>query len=243
MNPKTEQAIREHVESEYPKEACGLIVVVRGKERYLPCANVADDPTKDFVMHHEDQARAEDIGDVIAVVHSHPEGTAQMSQADRVQCSNGDRPWIIVSARKDDTGKVESGEMRQYEPEHYVAPLVGREFVHGVLDCYALVRDYYAQELCIVLPEFERHDNWWNKGQDLYMDHFAEAGCVPIKGDIKVGDIIIMQVRAPKANHAGVYIGDGLMLHHMYNRLSTREVYGGYYQEITRLIVRHKDML
>lgn len=242
MNPKTEQDIRAHAESEYPKEACGFVAVVKGKERYLPCTNVADDPTRNFVIHNEDHAHAEDIGDIIAVVHSHPEAMVKMSPADRVQCANGDKPWIIVTTRKDDNGKVESGEMCQYEPDGYKAPLVGRPFVHGVLDCYSLVRDYYAQELGIELPDFERHDNWWNEGQDLYMEHFAEAGCVPIKGEIKVGDIILMQVRAPKTNHAAVYIGNSTMLHHMYGRLSTREIYGGYYQEITRLIVRHRGM-
>lgn len=39
-------------------------------------------------------------------------------------------------------------------------------------------------------------------------------------------------------NHAAVYLGDGLMLHHMYGRLSSRDVYGGYWREVTRLVVR-----
>jgi len=51
--------------------------------------------------------------------------------------------------------------------------------------------------------------------------------------------VIVMQVRAPVPNHAGVYIGDGLMLHHLYNRLSSRDVYGGYWQECTRIVLRH----
>jgi proteasome lid subunit RPN8/RPN11 len=242
MDAKIEQDIRTHAESEYPKESCGLIVVIKGKERYLPCANVADDPTRNFVIHHEDSAKAEDLGDILALVHSHPDATVAMSPADRVQCAGGVIPWVVVTTRVSEiTGKVESGEMKRYEPDGYKAPLVGRPFVHGILDCYSLVRDYYDQELHIALPDFERKDNWWNEGQDLYMEHFAEAGCAPIKGAMKVGDIILMQVRAPKTNHAAVYIGDSTMLHHMYNRLSTREIYGGYYQEITRLVVRHKD--
>lgn len=65
---------------------------------------------------------------------------------------------------------------------------------------------------------------------------------MPVAGgvaDIRVGDVIVMQVRAPVPNHAGVYIGDGLMLHHLYNRLSSRDVYGGYWQECTRIVLRH----
>ena len=65
-----------------------------------------------------------------------------------------------------------------------------------------------------------------------------------------------MAVRAPVANHAGVYLGtSGLaeapdlhtvpnaMLQHLYGRLSDRVVYGGYWQECTRAIVRHKDLM
>lgn len=49
-----------------------------------------------------------------------------------------------------------------------------------------------------------------------------------------------MQVRSKNGvpNHAAVYLGDGLMLHHMYGRLSSRDVYGGYWREVTRLVVR-----
>jgi hypothetical protein len=32
------------------------------------------------------------------------------------------------------------------------------------------------------------------------------------------------------------------MLHHLYGRLSERVVYGGHWQEITRAVLRHKDM-
>ncbi|MEG1734013.1 MAG: phage tail protein, partial [Comamonas sp.] len=56
------------------------------------------------------------------------------------------------------------------------------------------------------------------------------------------------------ANHAGIYLGSGTlaeapglhpvpnaMLQHLYGRLSERVVYGGYWQECTRAVVRHKD--
>lgn len=238
MKAGTEKAIRDHAEGAYPNEACGLIVVIKGKEQYRPCRNVATDPRKDFVVHDADQREAEDLGDILALVHSHPGASADMSVADRVQCANNGIPWVIVSVLNGVSDVI-----KEYKPDGYVAPLVGRPFVHGVLDCYALVRDYYARELKIELPDFKREDGWWDRGEDLYMDNLAATGFEPIKGDIKVGDLIVMQVRAPKANHGAVYIGESTMLHHMYGRLSTREIYGGYYQEITRVIVRHRSML
>lgn len=237
MNPKTEQDIRDHAIAEYPREACGLIVVVKGKERYLPCRNVAQG-NDNFQVHHEDQAVAEDMGDIMALVHSHPNGSSLPSQADRVQMAMHDIPWYILSVNADG----ETSDLCRYEPEAYEAPLVGRHFAHGVLDCGTLIIDYYARHLDIIIPDFPREDDWWNKGQDLYMQHFAEAGFEPIKGAIREHDVILMQVRSPVANHAGVYIGDGLMLHHMYNRLSTRDVYGGWFQEVTRMVLRHREL-
>lgn len=238
MNPLTQFRAQEHALAEYPNESCGFIIVERGKQRYVPCQNKSDNPNMSFVIGKEDWADAEDRGEIIAIVHSHPDQAAIMSDGDLVQCAKSELPWYVISVAEGPT----IHDVKRFEPAGYDAPLVGRTFSHGILDCYSLVRDYYARELGIELPDFERQDEWWHKGQDLYMQHFADAGCSKVEGELQIGDIIIMQVRAPVANHAAVYIGDGQMLHHMYNRLSTRETYAGYYQEITRVIVRHKDM-
>jgi proteasome lid subunit RPN8/RPN11 len=238
MNSETEAAFRQHAVAEYPRECCGLIAVIKGKERYLPCRNIADNPNANFALHPEDYARAEDLGEVIALAHSHPDEGTVASHADRVQCAASGIPWFIVSVNQ----QGDTSDIARYEPEEYEAPLVGRQFAHGILDCYSLIKDYYARKLNIMLPHFERRDNWWNLGDDLYMRHFREAGFEPIKGAVNVHDVIIMQVRAPQPNHAGVYIGDMQMLHHMYNRLSSRDIYGGYFQEVTRIIVRHREL-
>ena len=239
MNPETEAAFRQHAVAEYPRECCGLIAVIKGKERYLPCRNIADRPNGSFVLHPEDYAKAEDLGDIIALAHSHPDDGTVATDADKVQCAASAMPWYIVSVNK----QGETSDIARYEPDDYEAPLVGRQFAHGILDCYSLIKDYYKRELGLVLPHFDRRDNWWNLGDDLYMRHFGDAGFEPIKGAMRKHDVIIMQVRAPQPNHAGVFIGDpDHMLHHMYNRLSSRDVYGGYFQEVTRIIVRHREL-
>lgn len=238
LTAATHLAMQQHAFAEYPHEACGLIVVVKGKQRYLPCRNTAQNSGDNFQMHPEDFAKAEDLGSIVGLFHSHPDCTAALSQGDLVACEQSALPWFVLSVNAEGV----SGDMVRNDPTGYVAPLIGREFVHGVLDCYALIKDYYSRELGIELPEFEREDEWWLKGQDLYLQQFATAGFAPITNAIQPGDCILMQIRAPTANHAAVYIGDGLMLHHMYGRLSTKDVYDGYFQETTRLIVRHKDM-
>ncbi|WP_020201861.1 C40 family peptidase [Cupriavidus sp. WS] len=233
MERATIEAIRVHAARDYPREACGLVVVVRGRERYVPCRNSASG-TEHFILPAEDYAAAEDLGEVVAVVHSHPDYPAAPSEADLVSCEASGLSWHILSWPADD--------LRTIQPSGYQAPLVGRTFAHGVLDCYTLVRDWYQRERGIVLKDFPRHDEWWNQGEDLYLQHYAEAGFERISQDQpeRPGDVILMQLRAKVANHAAVYLGDGLMLHHLHGRLSSRDVYGGYWQEITRCVLRYQ---
>lgn len=239
MKPSTETAIRQHAVEMYPHEACGLIVSRNGKEHYVPCSNIADDPLSDFVLSPEDYAVAEDSGDIIALVHSHPDAGNLPSHADRVQCEASGLPWYIVSVN----AQGDTSDFHRFEPEGYEAPLVGRHFAHGVLDCYTLIRDYYHRELGITLPDFPRQDDWWNKGEDLYMQHFREAGFEPITGAIRKHDVVLMQIRSPVVNHGAVFIGEpDLILQHLHGRLSTRDVYGGWFLEMTRIVIRHKEL-
>jgi proteasome lid subunit RPN8/RPN11 len=246
MTPKTEQAIRDHAVAAYPREACGLLLVLRGKEQFRPCRNLAESPNEQFVMAPEDYAAAEDEGEIIAIMHSHPEDAAVASPADLVACEASGLPWIIVEVRHDGRGHVASEAITTTEPSGYQAPLVNRPFVHGVLDCYALIRDWYLRERGIQLPDFERRDNWWNDGHSaLYMDHFREAGFEPCGAPLQPGDVILMQIRSKNdtPNHAGVYLGDGQMLHHPYKRLSTRDPYDGMWKDYTTLVVRYHPLV
>ncbi|MCC8390657.1 C40 family peptidase, partial [Photorhabdus laumondii] len=55
------------------------------------------------------------------------------------------------------------------------------------------------------------------------------------------GDMVIMQVSAQVANHAGILLSDNMLLHHMYGQLSQRVPYGGYWKERTIKILRYRD--
>jgi proteasome lid subunit RPN8/RPN11 len=257
MKDTTAIDIRIHAVQEYPRESCGLVAVINGREMYLPCRNQADSPDAHFVLHPEDWAKAEDLGEILAIVHSHPNEPARPSDADLVMIESTELPWHIVHVsipdpvdmpRKNDGTLQDRGtvpvatDINTFEPIGYEAPLVGRTFSHGVLDCYTLIRDYFNRVHDIVLPEFERKDEWWNHGENLYMDHFRDAGFEPITGPIQVGDVVLMQIRSPTPNHGAVYIGDGMILQHLAKRLSSRDLYDGYFQENTRLIVRHREL-
>ncbi len=240
MTPQTIEAIRAHAVREFPREACGLLVVVRGREQYIACRNLAGNAGH-FILSSEDYAEAENRGEIIAVVHSHPNGPATPSEADRTACEASGLIWHIVPVSCA-SGQPEAGEIVTLAPCGYEAPLVGREFSHGVNDCYQLVRDWYRRERGIELKNFMRIDGWWERGENLYLKHYAEAGFYLVDGEPEEGDMIVMQIRSTQPNHAAVYLGDGLILHHLYGRLSSRDVYGGYWKDVTRMIMRHRDM-
>lgn len=243
-------AMYAHAREKAPQECCGLLLRLGRKLQYLPLHNTAPDPEQDFRISAEDWADAEDRGSVVAVVHSHPGQSAQLSTPDRAAMEATALPWVIIEVREGEpVGHL------VHEPNGYQAPLVGRPFHHGVLDCYTLVRDYYQRELGIELPDYEREDGWWDRGQDLYADNFEGAGFYPVDpSDLRQGDLIVMQVRSEKANHAGVYLADGVLktepdhhpvpgaiLHHLYGRDSKRDVFGGFWLEAARFYMRHKD--
>lgn len=233
MTPESLDAFRAHAAETHPRECCGLLAIVKGRERYWPCRNL-EEGDGHFRMDAADYAAAEDAGEVIALCHSHPDCIdAVASEADRVVCETERKPSYILA--------WPLNKLTVITPEGYKAPLVGRQFFHGVLDCYALVRDWYAQEAGMELPQFERADNWWYNGGDLYMQNFAACGFAEVQGEPQRGDLFLMQIRSPVVNHAAVYLGDGLILHHLYGRLSSRDVYGGYWLERTRLHIRHEN--
>lgn len=237
MNADTINAARAHAAREYPRESCGFVIVENGREVYVPATNHAASASEHVRHGREEYADAEARGEVLAFVHSHPDAPATPSQADRVACEASEILWHIVSWPGDDVQTI--------VPCGYEAPLIGRQFAHGVLDCWALVRDWYRRERGIVLPDFERRDNWWNEegGGSLYRDHYAECGgvIVPHLSQIEIGDVIVMEYASKqrRPNHAGVYIGDGRMLHHLHGKLSSRDLYNGAWQDRTRMILRY----
>lgn len=86
-----------HARREAPRESCGLLVRVDGAEIYWACANLADDEEY-FVLDPDDYVRAEESGEVLAVIHSHPQPTPEPSEFDHQACVESGLPWHIVSS-------------------------------------------------------------------------------------------------------------------------------------------------
>lgn len=226
-------AITNHAKAEMPREACGLVIIFKGRQQYRPCRNLANG-SDNFILDPIDYEKADQDGEIVAVIHSHPNMSAKPSQADLVACEESGLPWHIIG--------LPSEQWEYIEPSGYIAPLVGRSWSHGVLDCYAIIRDWYKQERNIDLPDFERSDDWWKRGENLYLDNFAKAGFKPItQSELQTGDVILMTICSSVPNHGALYLGDEIILHHIHGRLSTREVFGGYYLKNTTHYLRHEN--
>lgn len=219
-----------------PRERCGVIVKDGDGQRLIECANVAPNPCETFKISAEEWGVLNVDYEVTAIWHTHPNASAAPSAADLRMIEATQLPWHVVS--------WPAGGHSYTEPTGYVTPYEGRPFVHGVLDCYALCRDWYKRELNIDLPDDEREDDWWNKGQSIYLDGFEKNGFVSIGKDVKKlqrGDGILMQIRSPVPNHAAVYLGDGKILQHNYGRLSAITTYGGYWLKHSTHFLRHRS--
>ena len=238
MNLKNEikNAALAHAKDEFPKESVGLVSIIKGRQRYFPCTNLAETPDEHFVLGPEEYAEIEDKGEIVAVIHSHPKTNHEPSPADRVACEKSGLPWHVVNPNTEKLGYC--------EPSGFELPYVGREFVHGIVDCYSLCRDFYKKEFDLNLRDYNRRDEWWNKGENMYLDNFKNEGFNEIEiDDLQFGDAFLMQLESPVPNHAGIYIGENLVLHHVQGRLSSRDVYklGGYYHRATAKVLRHES--
>ena len=172
INKQVLQDIRDHANKEYPRESCGVVIVKKGKQTYIECRNIAEED--EFIIHPEDLADAEDDGEIICIVHSHPNSDPTPSEADKLWCNRSKTPWLIVGYSSDS--------IKYLFPKSYDKPLVGREYVFKETDCYTLVRDYYRINLNIYLPDIEYEEEWWTKGKNLYLDNYRKYGFEEVFG-------------------------------------------------------------
>lgn len=115
-----------------------------------------------------------------------------------------------------------------------------RPFIHGLFDCYTLVRDYYKRNFNIFLPtNIQRDWEWWQKGENLYLENAKDCSFEEAQ-DIKKHDVLLMKINSPVPNHAAIYIGDGKILHHMSGRFSTTQDLTFSYKQKISVIYRNK---
>jgi proteasome lid subunit RPN8/RPN11 len=214
----------EYSRSKYPEEACGFFV----DDRFIPSDNIAEDKINDFKIKTEEYLYYDKIQ---AIVHSH-DSYPHVSKKDMLTQIATAVPWGMLSLQKnlDIQCFVFWGD--QLPPQN----LVGRQFVYGVYDCFSLCRDYLRHKE-IIVPDWPRENFFWaNKDKQgnskealqeiqIGLDTvYKEAGCIPISKEfLRIGDFLVGKLQSTVLNHCGIYIGNGLVLHHVYGKLSCIE--------------------
>lgn len=220
LKKSTVSKFEKDVLARFPQEACGLVV----DGNYIPVPNSSPEPTSTFRIDPLHLVKASAMGEVQAVLHSHPYDKAKRqkyppewaSQEDMVHWLANPIPWGIVATDGEGISPF------YWLEDDRAKPLVGREWVHATADCYALVRDWFWQERGVDLPNYARGLGWWDRdGPGMIEENFRAAGFTPITADkVTVGDCLLMRYGTRIPAHCGVVVSTNEVLHHLYNRLS-----------------------
>jgi proteasome lid subunit RPN8/RPN11 len=241
-NASIEAAVRDHARRAAPAEACGLVVRTGGGElTAVPGRNVSEGPEEAFTLDPAAWIEAEELGEVVALYHSHPATPAVPSSWDRGSCDRSGLPWLIYSLPEEAFVTV--------RPSGALLPLEERPFAFGLHDCGTLVADYFLGELGVPLSvePYLDMDFFQDPGHKPYRRKFLDNGFMEIPraqfGEdfcgLRIHDCLLMQVQAGAPNHAAVYVGGNLILHHLQGRLSCRDVFGLYFRRATVHVMRH----
>lgn len=226
---------KQHALSSPTKECCGLVVEVKGVLIYKPCTNIAE-KDYDFTISPLEYAYIESLGEIKYICHSHLDNSAKPSDVDRTVCNYGTVPWLIFS--------IKSFALVTMYPGELEVPLIGRQYKFGILDCYGLAQDMYKEHLGIEIGRPQIEEAEWFKHKTNLLEEYAATYGFSRVADMKEFDLILFKAGDSKIpNHVGVKTEGITFIHHLAHRLSTKEVYGGYWQKCTVGIYRHKDLI
>ena len=222
-----------HAKDQDTNVSCGLLLNIKGKEKYFPCRNLSMTAFQCFIIDPEDYIKADNTGDIIAVIHSHPVTPPVASQSDKVACEQSGLVWHIVNPKTESWGYL--------EPTGYKAPILGRQWAWGVTDCYTLVRDWYKEKLNIDLIDWHRPTTLEEFNKNPMFEKCAEkTGFRELRPDEKLinGDLLFMSIFSNNLNHVAIFV-DGDVLHHLTDRLSCIEPYSEWLLKCTGKRLRY----
>ena len=78
--------IEQHFSRCYPREGCGVLAVIRGDLNWFPCTNIAEDG-KDFIIDSTEYMKIAQQGDIVGIVHSHPDESCKPRELDIRYCN------------------------------------------------------------------------------------------------------------------------------------------------------------
>jgi hypothetical protein len=134
----------------------------------------------------------------------------------------------------------------EYFPSRYFenAPIEGRPFIHGIFDCFTLVKDWFVRTHKIdLLWNHQRPFKWWETQDSLYLENASASGFIPQVGLVKPGDVLTFALGTSTVNHAAVYLGNSTILHHLGGRFSCKQILTPGLSNFRRSTWRHKGLI
>ena len=225
------EEILKHLLKCYPEEGCGVII---DGGTWIPCENVAEDKHIKFEISSKDYLKAALMGNITAIVHSHPNESCEPSEADKKISDHLQIPYHIYS--------IPEGDHFVYEPEKKSENLIGRSFNHEYYNCWSFVRDYYLQKLNIKLPVIPFEEDFDSKGIKYFETLFDKWGFYEVDTP-QINDLILFKVRSNVENHAGVYVGNQMFIHQAENQLSREELLDSLWLKYRSRFLRCKQFI
>jgi len=217
--------IKDHAYCKFPREACGVVTVHKGKIDYIECTNVSTEEDA-FIIDPVEYAKLSDRAYLI--VHSHTTGN-EPSEHDISMLNTIRIPYLIYY--------IESNTYGIYYPKNY-NNLIGRDYIFGEQDCFEAVRDWYRAHSVIVPPRRNWIDNWWHHGYNYIKEDISQWPFTKVKNPV-YGDILTFKVQNPVENHIGVYLDDDRFFHHAVDRMSCVEDMYPFWAEFLESIYRY----
>lgn len=228
--------VRNHTINEYPKEA----VIAITKDNAIPLKNIHENPNDHFKVDRKTYPK-----ETIALIHSHTYDVKTFYPGRFVDIRTPSKhdmqtqqalniPFGIVGCSDNDVSDV------LWFPD-LDSPIGGQRYISGVHDCYSLICKYYYQNFNIKLDSHPRGYNWMDEEPDVYGLGYIQANCHAIDEDeLLVGDIIIFNIRGHTC-HAGLYMGNNKIAHHLEHRLSITDESFTKWRSKMALFLRHNE--
>jgi proteasome lid subunit RPN8/RPN11 len=225
-NDTVEKEFQDYALDNYPNESCAIFI--NNKLEFLE--NINEAPGDHFEFSLDDNKK---VLKALGLIHSHPNGLLLPSESDMRSQMSLNIPFGLVTVGVDSVSRSIwwSDDLLSFNLE-------GRPFVHGIFDCYSLIRAYYKQSRSVVLKDYARNVDWWEGKENLYVENFQNCGFKQISnGDtLQEGDVILMAVNTNMPAHAAIYLGNDLILHHLSGRISRKDRYHTWKKFITSIV-------
>ncbi|AWD90220.1 hypothetical protein [Dickeya phage Sucellus] len=230
MNEKINENIIHHQEEFPGEEICGYVIMINGSLEYFRCKNISSDKENSFEISISETMEAESIGEIRALVHSHPleNHLPYLSSSDRLSQMANKIDWILLDNELNIT---------THKP---IDLFKGRAYETNVNDCATIARDFYSYNgININVPH---HSNeWWKEGKNIYLDNMEINGFVKVHGkkDIEYGDVLLINYASSVPNHSLIYVGNNKVLHHQMGNISKIDRLDSFWLKFCHSVWRH----